>query len=109
MTVHVHSPNKNTSTEKNVDAFNTYFPFGTSEVDGSRSKLQFISVDHRFKSFPEVLYQMVSLETILLGNNQVGSVDPTGLMKLVHLSTLDLSNNDLLCVPPELGLCSSLR
>ncbi|XP_037624957.1 leucine-rich repeat-containing protein 40 [Sebastes umbrosus] len=64
---------------------------------------------NRFKSFPEVLYQIVSLETVLLGNNQVGEVDPRRLMKLDHLSTLDLSNNDLMNVPPELGLCTSLR
>ncbi|XP_068565455.1 leucine-rich repeat-containing protein 40 isoform X2 [Cebidichthys violaceus] len=64
---------------------------------------------NRFKSFPEVLYQIVSLETVLLGNNQVDKVDPHRLMKLVHLSTLDLSNNDLLNIPPELGRCASLR
>lgn len=52
---------------------------------------------------------MVSLETILLGNNQVDGVDPSGLLKLRTLSTLDLSNNDVLKVPPELGLCTSLR
>lgn len=64
---------------------------------------------HRFKYFPEVLYDTLSLETILLGNNQVSAVDPGRLMKLAHLSTLDLSNNDLLNIPPELGLCTSLR
>lgn len=45
----------------------------------------------------------------MLGNNQVDGVDPSGLMKLSRLSTLDLSNNDVLKVPPELGLCTSLR
>lgn len=64
---------------------------------------------NRFKGFPAVLYGLQSLETILLGNNQVNSVDASLLQKMVHLSTLDLSNNDLLHVPPELGLCSSLR
>lgn len=68
-----------------------------------------LCVDHRFTSFPEVLYQIVSLETVLLGNNQVNGVDPCRLIKLVRLSTLDLSNNDLLKIPPELGLCTSLR
>lgn len=68
-----------------------------------------VSTNNRFKSFPGVLYQIVSLETILLGNNQVDGVDPSHLMKLSHLSTLDLSNNDLLKIPPELGLCTSLR
>lgn len=64
---------------------------------------------NRFKSFPVVLYDLLSLETVLLGNNQVGSVDATLLQKMALLSTLDLSNNDLLHLPPELGLCSSLR
>lgn len=68
-----------------------------------------LSANDRFKSFPEVLYHMVSLETIMLGNNQVDGVDASGLMKLRSLSTLDLSNNDVLKVPPELGLCTSLR
>ncbi|XP_074523998.1 leucine-rich repeat-containing protein 40 [Halichoeres trimaculatus] len=74
------------------------------------TKLRSITLNYnRFKSFPEVLYQIMSLETVLLGNNQVGGVDPSRLQKLVHLSTLDLSNNDLLSIPPELGLCTSLR
>ncbi|XP_044217848.1 leucine-rich repeat-containing protein 40 [Thunnus albacares] len=74
------------------------------------TKLRSIILNYnRFKSFPEVLYQIVSLDTVLLGNNQVGALDPSRLMKLVHLSTLDLSNNDLLNIPPELGLCVSLR
>lgn len=64
---------------------------------------------NRFKSFPVVLYDLPSLETVLLGNNQVGSVDASLLQKMALLSTLDLSNNDLLQLPPELGLCSSLR
>ncbi|KAG7228805.1 hypothetical protein INR49_008583 [Caranx melampygus] len=74
------------------------------------TKLRSIILNYnRFKSFPEVLYQILSLETVLLGNNQVGGVDPSRLIKLEHLLTLDLSNNDLLNIPPELGLCSSLR
>uniref|UniRef100_A0A1A7XBW1 Leucine-rich repeat-containing protein 40 n=2 Tax=Iconisemion striatum TaxID=60296 RepID=A0A1A7XBW1_9TELE len=64
---------------------------------------------NRLKSFPEVLYEILSLETVLLGNNQVCVVDPGRLRKLACLTTLDLSNNDLLNIPPELGLCTSLR
>ncbi|XP_029943527.1 leucine-rich repeat-containing protein 40 [Salarias fasciatus] len=64
---------------------------------------------NRFRSVPEVLHQLGSLETLVLGNNQIQEVDPAGLRALERLSTLDLSNNDLTRVPPELGLCSSLR
>ncbi|KPP73196.1 hypothetical protein Z043_107735 [Scleropages formosus] len=74
------------------------------------SKLRSIILSfNRFKVFPNVLYQIRSLETILISNNQVGSVDPIKLKGLERLSTLDLQNNDIMQVPPELGNCTSLR
>ena len=51
----------------------------------------------------------MALETVLLSNNQVGSIDPLQLKGMEKLGTLDLQNNDLLQVPPELGNCESLR
>ncbi|NXP15060.1 LRC40 protein, partial [Thinocorus orbignyianus] len=72
--------------------------------------LQVINLSfNRFKAFPGVLYRILALETILLGNNQVGSIDPLQLKGMDRLGTLDLQNNDLLQVPPELGNCESLR
>ncbi|XP_066522057.1 leucine-rich repeat-containing protein 40 [Hoplias malabaricus] len=64
---------------------------------------------NRFKTFPEVLYRISTLETILISNNQVGNIDPIRLKMLDRLSTLDLQNNDIMQVPPELGNCTSLR
>ncbi|XP_073400876.1 leucine-rich repeat-containing protein 40 [Dendrobates tinctorius] len=64
---------------------------------------------NRFKTFPDVLYRIPTLETILISTNQIGSIDPFQLIKLTKLSTLDLQNNDLLQIPPELGNCESLR
>ncbi|NXO45538.1 LRC40 protein, partial [Locustella ochotensis] len=64
---------------------------------------------NRFKVFPSVLYRLPALETILLSNNQVGSIDPVQLKGMDKLGTLDLQNNDLLQVPPELGNCENLR
>ncbi|XP_003225888.3 leucine-rich repeat-containing protein 40 [Anolis carolinensis] len=73
-------------------------------------KLQIINLAfNRFKVFPDILYRIPTLEAILLGNNQVGSLDPLQIKKLDQLSTLDLQNNDILHVPPELGNCTSLR
>ncbi|XP_070688126.1 leucine-rich repeat-containing protein 40 [Pempheris klunzingeri] len=92
-----------------VDLRNNQLSDLPSEMKGLTKLRSIILNYNRFKSFPQVLYQIVSLETVLLGNNQVSGVDPGLLMKLVHLTTLDLSNNDLLNIPPELGLCSSLR
>ncbi|NXV84720.1 LRC40 protein, partial [Calonectris borealis] len=74
------------------------------------TRLQIINLSfNRFKVFPSVLYRIVALETILLSNNQVGSIDPLQLQKMDKLGTLDLQNNDLLQVPPELGNCETLR
>eukprot|EP00076_Gallus_gallus_P024370 XP_015146538.1 leucine-rich repeat-containing protein 40 isoform X1 [Gallus gallus] len=74
------------------------------------TRLQVINLSfNRFKVFPSVLYRMLALETILLSNNQVGSIDPLQLKKMEQLGTLDLQNNDLLQVPPELGNCETLR
>ncbi|OXB66607.1 hypothetical protein ASZ78_013866, partial [Callipepla squamata] len=74
------------------------------------TKLQVINLSfNRFKVFPSVLYRILALETILLSNNQVGSIDPLQLKKMEKLGTLDLQNNDLLQVPPELGNCETLR
>ncbi|NWR87375.1 LRC40 protein, partial [Furnarius figulus] len=74
------------------------------------TKLQIINLAfNRFKEFPSVLYHLPALETILLSNNQVGSIDPVQLKGMDRLATLDLQNNDLLQVPPELGNCENLR
>ncbi|NXG14943.1 LRC40 protein, partial [Grallaria varia] len=74
------------------------------------AKLQIINLAfNRFKEFPGVLYHLPALETILLSNNQVGSIDPVQLKGMERLGTLDLQNNDLLQVPPELGNCENLR
>ncbi|CAK6441245.1 unnamed protein product [Pipistrellus nathusii] len=73
-------------------------------------RLQTINLSfNRFKILPEVLYRISTLETILISNNQVGSVNPEKLKIMENLVTLDLQNNDLLQIPPELGNCVNLR
>ncbi|KAM9528456.1 leucine-rich repeat-containing protein 40-like [Salvelinus alpinus] len=64
---------------------------------------------HKQCVVPEVLYQVPTLETILISNNQVGAIDRLQLKALDKLSTLDLPNNYIMQVPPELGNCTSLR
>ncbi|XP_048457834.1 leucine-rich repeat-containing protein 40 isoform X2 [Rhincodon typus] len=63
---------------------------------------------NRFKEFPNALYHIPAIETILISNNQVGSIDAFQLMQLDKLTTLDMQNNDLMQVPPELGSCVNL-
>ncbi|CAO2600540.1 Leucine-rich repeat-containing protein 40 [Lemmus lemmus] len=64
---------------------------------------------NRFTVLPPVLYHIPTLEAVLISNNQVGSVDPQKMKLMEKLSTLDLQNNDLLQIPPELGNCVQLR
>uniref|UniRef100_A0A7M4F5J1 Leucine-rich repeat-containing protein 40 n=1 Tax=Crocodylus porosus TaxID=8502 RepID=A0A7M4F5J1_CROPO len=92
-----------------VDVRNNFLTSLPEEME-ALTKLQIINLAfNRFKIFPTVLYRIPTLETILLSNNQVGSIDPVQLKKMDKLGTLDLQNNDLLQVPPELGNCETLR
>ena len=42
-------------------------------------------------------------------DNHINSIDVNGLMKLKNLSCLDLHNNDIQQVPPQLGNIEWLR
>ncbi|XP_051051728.1 leucine-rich repeat-containing protein 40 isoform X2 [Phodopus roborovskii] len=80
------------------------------EEMSSLTRLQTINLSfNRFKVLPAVLYRIPSLEAVLISNNQVGSVDPQKMKLMENLGTLDLQNNDLLQIPPELGNCVQLR
>ncbi|NXL63366.1 LRC40 protein, partial [Chordeiles acutipennis] len=92
-----------------VDIRNNFLTSLPEEME-ALTRLQIINLSfNRFKVFPSVLYRISALETILLSNNQVGAIDPLQLQKMDKLGTLDLQNNDLLQVPPELGNCENLR
>ena len=49
------------------------------------------------------------LETLLLNGNQIKVIDVQGLRQLKMLAVLDLANNDIQQVPPELGTLTQLR
>ncbi|XP_049559153.1 leucine-rich repeat-containing protein 40 [Orcinus orca] len=92
-----------------IDLRNNFLNSLPEEME-SLIRLQTINLSfNRFKILPEVLYRIPTLETILISNNQVGSVDPQKMKTMENLITLDLQNNDLLQIPPELGNCVNLR
>lgn len=67
---------------------------------------------NRFGTIPAVLYSVPSLVSIIITDNQVADVDAASLRKLSNLNCLDLTNNSIARVPPELGLlpaCKSLK
>eukprot|EP00058_Branchiostoma_floridae_P020486 XP_002605976.1 hypothetical protein BRAFLDRAFT_126569 [Branchiostoma floridae] len=67
------------------------------------------TLDLRFQQFPSVLYSLVKLENIFANDNHITAIDVDGLLKLPALATLDLQNNDIMQVPPQLGNVTSLR
>ncbi|XP_016004420.2 leucine-rich repeat-containing protein 40 [Rousettus aegyptiacus] len=92
-----------------LDLRNNFLSSLPEEME-SLIRLQTINLSfNRFKILPEVLYHIPTLEAVLISNNQVGSVDPEKLKTMENLITLDLQNNDLLQIPPELGNCVNLR
>ncbi|XP_055441468.1 leucine-rich repeat-containing protein 40 isoform X4 [Bubalus kerabau] len=92
-----------------LDLRNNFLSSLPEEME-SLTRLQTINLSfNRFKILPEVLYRIPTLETILISNNQVGSLDPQKMKTMENLITLDLQNNDLLQIPPELGNCVNLR
>ena len=64
---------------------------------------------NRFREIPAVVFTWSKLENILACDNQIGAIDVAGLKRLPMIATLDLQNNDIMQVPPELGLIESLR
>ena len=64
---------------------------------------------NKFDSIPTSLLGCERLETLLLNDNQIKLIDVEGLRKLKVLTVLDLSNNDIQQVPPELGTLTQLR
>uniref|UniRef100_A0A6I8SRR2 Leucine-rich repeat-containing protein 40 n=1 Tax=Xenopus tropicalis TaxID=8364 RepID=A0A6I8SRR2_XENTR len=92
-----------------IDMRNNVLTSLPSEMEAMTRLQSVILSFNRFKHFPDVLYRIPTLETILISSNQIGSIDPTQLIKMTKLSTLDLQNNDLLQIPPALGNCESLR
>ena len=64
---------------------------------------------NKFDSIPNAIQGCEKLETLLLNDNQIKDIDVEGLRKLTALAVLDLSNNDIQQVPPELGTLTQLR
>lgn len=63
----------------------------------------------RFEELPACLYELPLVEIIIAANNKINCVDVKGLEKLTMLAVLDLRNNSISHIPPELGLLTQLR
>ena len=64
---------------------------------------------NKFCEIPAALQACEKLETLLINDNQIKEIDVEELRKLKVLTVLDLSNNDIQQVPPELGTLTQIR
>lgn len=64
---------------------------------------------NRFSRIPEVVTGWESLEILFASDNKIEELDMTRLQKLKQIAVLDLRNNSILQVPPELGNMRQLR
>ncbi|KAL8607179.1 hypothetical protein ACOMHN_009573 [Nucella lapillus] len=64
---------------------------------------------NRLTEIPPCVYTLQRLEILFVNDNQLTAVDAAGLRRLGALGTLDLQNNSISAVPPELGHCSQLK
>lgn len=56
------------------------------------------------------MYELSALEILLARDNKIEKIDvsTTGLAAIPKLATLDLANNNIEHVPPELGLLKKI-
>ncbi|CAG4972000.1 unnamed protein product [Parnassius apollo] len=67
--------------------------------------------NNKFTKIPRCVYEMENLEILLAAENQITEINVSSdaLAKLKKLAVLDLTNNSIITVPPELGNFTHLR
>lgn len=63
-----------------------------------------------FKTIPKCVYELANLAVLRAKDNKVEQLDVSalGMAALTKLTVLDMSNNSIGHVPPQLGLLSSI-
>lgn len=64
---------------------------------------------YRYKEIPESIYDVNSLEILIANDNLITNIDILSLQKLQKLTILNLANNNIGYIPPELGNLKNLR
>ncbi|KAH9496798.1 Leucine-rich repeat-containing protein 40 [Bulinus truncatus] len=70
---------------------------------------ELIISNNRFNVIPAVVFDLKKLEILFASDNRINEIDATGFLKLDKLGTLDLQNNDISQISPELGNCTWLK
>nr|XP_031826969.1 leucine-rich repeat-containing protein 40-like [Nomia melanderi]XP_031826970.1 leucine-rich repeat-containing protein 40-like [Nomia melanderi] len=64
---------------------------------------------NRYKEIPQSIYAIEPLEIFIANDNLITDIDVSSLTKLRKLAILNLANNNIGYVPPELGNIKNLR
>ncbi|XP_065834335.1 leucine-rich repeat-containing protein 40-like isoform X1 [Oscarella lobularis] len=83
--------------------------FDLPDVQPLSNLLELIISYNRFSRIPESVFKIKTLETLLASDNQLCEIDVDGLRNLKRLTSLDMQNNSIAQVPPELGKLNNLR
>ncbi|XP_066932764.1 leucine-rich repeat-containing protein 40-like [Clytia hemisphaerica] len=86
-----------------IDLSNNMLQALPEEIKVLPHLLQIVLSFNRFTTMPKPMFEMKSLQTILMANNQLSDIDVDGLLQLKTVQTLDLSNNNIARIPPQLG------
>ena len=92
-----------------LDVSNNQLQTIPDEISQLPHLLQVVLSFNRFSTIPKALFEMKNLQTLLLANNQIVDIDVDGLLKVKTLHVLDLSNNNIARVPPQLGNLTWLK
>ncbi|XP_050401832.1 leucine-rich repeat-containing protein 40 [Patella vulgata] len=75
------------------------------EISSLQNIREIIISRNRFTVIPSVVFELKKLEILFASDNKIEVIDVDGLKRLPVLATLDLQNNNISQVPPELGNC----
>lgn len=64
---------------------------------------------YRYEQLPESIYDVESLEILIANDNIISNIDVLSLQKLRRLAVLNVANNNIGYVPPELGNLKNLK
>ncbi|KAK3612678.1 hypothetical protein CHS0354_042204 [Potamilus streckersoni] len=79
------------------------------EMSSLRQLREIIISFNRLQTIPAVVYELHKLEILFVNDNKIDTINASGLQSLRVLGTLDLQNNNITQVPPELGKCTQLK
>ncbi|OWR48298.1 leucine-rich repeat-containing protein 40-like [Danaus plexippus] len=81
------------------------------EMSDLKNLRELVISNNRFTKIPRCVYDLENLEILLAAENQITEINVSSdaLAKLKKLAVLDLTNNSIITVPPELGNFTHLR